>query len=227
VCYETYACWTFKNVSVACSDQVEPNPMRIAQKMTQQRFGGPPRGINGKRSILVRYAAQWPIADKSSDEMLLFVDRIQFEAADLQGVEGDEQKRRRQIDRPSWHTDPMQEVRALMSDIATPPDGDEIHFLCLSSLTEAQREEALVEAFRDGRAKGAMTARAAGMKLDQLKSAHWLMSETMHGVHELHRRMYLPLLAETPLRTGPYQAIHERPRTAEFNVSVHLTFTLK
>lgn len=206
-------------------DQVEPNPMRIAQKMTQQRLGQLAQENTGKRSVLTSYMAQWPITDKSSGEMLVLVDRIQFEAADLQESEGEVQ-RRRPSDRPSWETDPMQELESRMSVITTPSDGDEIHFLFLSSLPDAQHEEALVDAFRDGRAKGSMTARAAGMELDQLQCARWSTSGASE-VHGLQRQMYLPLLAETPLKTGPNQLLQESPRTAEFDVSVHLTFTLK
>jgi hypothetical protein len=209
-------------------DQVEPDPMRMAQQMAQRRMRHRnPESLQddgGKRSILVSYSAQWPIADKSSDEMLVLVDRIQFEAADLQ--DGEEELQEQPA---AWEVDPVKEMQSLMSEMAPKPDGDEIHFLFLSCLTEAQREKALAEAFRDGHAKGAMTARAAGKELGDLQTAHWSPAESdaLHGVHEMHRRTYFPLVAETPFRRRPDQVVHESPCAAEFVVSVHLTFRLK
>ncbi len=192
-------------------EQVESNPMLMAQKMANQRLQRQKHGNNQNRSILLSYVAQWPIGDKTSDEMLLFIDRIQFEAADLQAAEVDEQKGRQQGDSHAWETDPMQEVRSLMmSSMETPPDGDEIHFLFLSSLTETQYEQALAEALRDGRTKAPWRP-AFGMELDQLQRRHWTASDGQHGVNDIHRRMLLPLLAETPLRTAPNQMIHETP----------------
>jgi len=201
-------------------EQAEPDPMRMAQM--RRRLPDPPQGNSRKRSVLASYSAQWPIADKSSDDMLIFVDRIQFEVADLQRVE--EAPKERPLSREN---DPMREIQSVMADMA-PPEGDEIHFLFLSSLTEAQREEVLAEAFRDGHAKAALTARAAGKELDDLCNAHWFpsASEALQGAQEMYH-FYLPLLAETPFRTGTNQAIHLSPRAAKFVMTIHLTFGLK
>ncbi len=209
-------------------DQVEPDPMRMSQQIAQQHMrrlsSQSLEDDDGKRSVLAGYTAQWPIGDKSFNEVLVFVDRIQFEASNLQ--ESDEEPKE---PTPSWQTDPMSEMQSVMSEMYTPEDGDEAHLLFLSSLTDSQHEEALAEAFRDGCAKADMTARAAGRELDDLKGAHWAGStlEALQSAHEIQRRTLLPLLAETPFRAGPNQFVRESLRPAEFVVSIHLTFGLK
>lgn len=211
------------------ADQTEPDPVTMAHKMARRRLrqGRPATSQknNGKKTVVVSYSARWPIDTKSSDEVLIFVDRLQFEAADLPEAEAESPKASEQ----AWESDPVEHMQSLLSDMTRETEGDETHFLFLSRISADQYEEALARAFKDAQSKAAIVARAAGAELDELVTAHYSPAETdgVNHMQEIHRRTSMPLLNETPLGMSKDDCISESPRMIEFVISMHVTYGIK
>ncbi len=177
-----------------------------------------------KRTAVVNFSARWPIEGMSSRELLIFLDRIEYEAAELQEAK-DERK-----PRLPWEVDPVNCVQSAAAQLLEPAEErDEISFLYLASLSEAQREKALSEAICDARSKAAMLARSTGDELGDLHISYLSTSKDDAGIflEEVYRNNRLPVLRETPFQVEPHELVQETPRIAQFNFSVHMRFGLK
>ncbi len=209
-------------------NQVDPDPVRMVQQRTRQRIRRSSRNEEEEQEnkrVVVSYSAVWPIAEKSSDEVLIFVDRLQFESEGLTGSKQEPEE----VATPSWSDDPMEEIQSMMAGF--PPDSieKETHFLFLSRVNDAQLEEAMAEAFADAKLKATRIARAAEAELGELQNAHSLRSETesMYSWHQIQRRSTMPLLTEAPFCVRKDEFVTESPRTVEFVLTVHVTYALK
>ena len=215
-------------------DQVEPNPYTAIQRRRQLRKGKAKTSFVN-RIVLVTYSAIWSIEEMTSDEIMIFSDRLRFESANdespatKQDVQTEEPtKRDFELDIPG--VDEMLEMqRDMMSELEKPPaENRETYFLFLSRLPQPDVEKAVNNACQDARSKASIMAKAVGKKIGELNSVSSFTADTAGrlSIGKIHREQFMPMLQEVYLGDDNNEIFSENPKAAEFNFSIHLTFQL-
>jgi hypothetical protein len=209
-------------------EQVEPSPMQLASRSAARYAAKIPSGGrsagHGERNVVVFYWAKWSISQLTSEEILVLVDRIQFEASEMQKPE-------QEVQMPSledWEANPMGELEAVVSQLSPSADDDPTHILFLSTLDDESHDRAVQAAIADGEQRAKRLAAAAGRALGPLQSIFGVTVEKddLGGASEIHRRAFTPLVNEVPDLVGAHQMLRESQRKAGFRVTVRLTYRL-
>lgn len=208
------------------ADQAEMDPharaRALAAKALKKR---PAKGSAGVRAPGVRVVltAVWDIASMSAEETLKFLDRLRFEAAEDTGAAETAEES------PPW-TSPEEQLRQMASQLAQPPEVDDgPQFLFVAQLGEEQLAKASVDAFAEAQRNAERLARAAGMRLAGLPSLHFRGSTVADGRHDkmMERQRCAALLAGSSYDLRENEIVSDDPRSAEFTVSVNVTYALE
>jgi hypothetical protein len=176
-----------------------------------------------KRDVNVVLTALWDIAAMSAEQTLVFVDRLQFEAApDAGAAEPAEETQ-------PWAT-PEEQVHRFMAHIAQPPADDRApQFLFIAQLSEEQLAKASAEAFTLARQNAERLARTVGMRLGKLGFVHYGVGapEITRADKLLQRQRCGALLAGTSYDLGEHEIVSDHPQSAEFTVKVDVHYQLE
>jgi hypothetical protein len=169
--------------------------------------------------------ATWPIAALSPEETLVLVDQLRFEAATEAGAP-------EPPDEPPAWASPQERLHEMMAHLRRPQEDDGTpQFLFIARMDEEQREKAAVEAFARARQNAERLARAAGMGLGPLASVVQLglgaVEHVRGAARFMERQRCAALLAGTSYDLAEQEAVTDDPRSAEFIVSVTVSYFLQ
>ena len=214
-------------------EQQESGPLSMARRrVAAVKAAAGARGAKNKtngpgnshKQVQATVSAVWPIEDMTSEEVLILVDRLQFETAD-QSEEADQPEL---PESDGWESGLAQQAREMFSGLVDVPEQGGSQFLFVSRLPEDLRKEAVANAVADGRKKAELIAEAAGRQIGDIETIY------TNGIvpHEMQIKRYsqstnMPLLAETSFGSVKDEIILESPRAADFNISLTLSFHLK
>jgi hypothetical protein len=176
-----------------------------------------------KRDVNVVLTAMWDIAAMSAEETLVFVDRLQFEAAtDAGAAEPAEES-------PRWAT-PEEQAHRFMPPIGEPPTEDRApQFLFIAQLGEEQLAKVSAEAFALARQNAERLARTVGMRLGKLGFVHYGVGGPEIGRTDklLNRQRCGALLAGSSYDLGENEIVSDHPQSADFTVKVDVQYQLE
>ncbi len=167
---------------------------------------------------------------KSAEETLVFVDRLQFEAADLAGM--DEAADPAGADEPAdelqpWAS-PEEQFQRMMAQFNTPAADDRApQFLFIAQLGEEQLEQATAKALSLARQDAERLARAMEVRLGgQEHYVHVGVGELDPGRADklLSRQRCGALLAGSAYDLGKNEIVSDDSRSVEFTVTVGVTY---
>jgi hypothetical protein len=207
-------------------DQTDKDPvarMRAdAARTLGNPVGGNPSGDH-KHGVNVVISALWDIASMSAEETLILLDRLRFEATqDVSTAEV--------ADESTTWANPADQLREMMTKMHQPPKDDGIpQFLCISRLGEEQLERALAEAFSRACRKAELLAQSAGKRLGGLSMIHYGNTVLHDGRHDklMERQRCGAMLAGTCYDLGEHEIVSDDPRSAEFSISVNVSYSLE
>jgi hypothetical protein len=183
-----------------------------------QRAAEPPGERN--RDVIVVTTAIWDIAALSAEEALVFVDRLQFEAAtDAVAVAPAEE--------PQAWASPEDKIREFMTHLGRPAAEDRSpQFLFLARMGDEQLADAYAEAFALARRNAESLAQAAGMRLGKLASVHHNLGGPELGRTDKIMNMQRcgALLAGSSYELGENEMVSDDLRSAAFTVKVHVQY---
>ena len=206
-------------------DQIGLDPITKMQAAVAARVRLPAGGSSQPRERGVNQVitALWDIAAMSAEEILVFLDRLRFEAGvDADSAEGAEEP-------PPWET-PEAQLREILTQIHRPPTNDrEPVFLFIARLSEEQQAKATVEAVAQARQNAERLARGAGMRLGTMKSLHFGgFGSAPHRTDKMmDRQRCMALLAGSCYDLAENELISDDPRPAEFTITVNASFALE
>ena len=205
------------------ADQADLDPVSKMRAITgrasrKRPAADVPGGTNrGVRAVLT---AVWEVASMTTEEVLVLVDRLRFEAA------GDGTASDAPEEPPSW-TPPEEQIREMMAQLHQPPADDPAPvFLFVSRPGAAQLESATAEAFSRAREGAEQLARAAGMRLGKLSAVHG-GGATLDAARLMDRQRCAALLAGCTYYPRDDEIVSDDPRSVEFKVSVLASYHLE
>lgn len=175
------------------------------------------------RKVLQAYSAVWPIEEMTSNQILIFADRLRFETQDKPVEEIPPE--------PVIHSeefDPEVFQKQLLARLEPNQDENrEAHFLFRSRLPKDEFELGVKRAFENAKQNAELIASGAGRTLGELQS---ISGHSICGYDHLHKDMQrsslLPMLNEVDLTAGERVLLSENPKPAKFDISLHATYKL-
>lgn len=192
-----------------------------ARRMMQQNAPKQP-SKSGKCEVCRVVTALWDIESMSAEEILVFVDRLQFELSS-------EAESNESAENPSWVSQEEQFANFISSMQAPPLPDDRPQFLYISRLTVEEREKALAKALGFAYAKAETLARAAGWKLGPLSMLSEQSGDYSLGRTDrmMNRQRCGAMLAGSSYDLKENDMVSDNPRSMEFVVVVHTHHTLE
>jgi hypothetical protein len=199
------------------------NPMRAAAARTLGQPAAKDPSSERKRDVNVILTAIWDISAMSAEEILVFVDRLQFEAAtDADAAEPAEETQQ-------WQT-PEEQFRGFMAQMAQPPTEDRApQFLFIARLSEEQWTKASAAAFTLARQNAERLARTAGMHLGKLGHIHYgTVGPPMGRTDKIMSQQRCgAILARSSYEVRENEIISDYPQSAEFTVTMHVQYQME
>ena len=199
-------------------EQVDPDPMSsmMTRRITNRKGYEPPESEDdGKKKINVVYTARWPIDKMSSDQVLIFADRLKFEASELADPESAPEEE------PVWtpDDDPLQ---TMMSQMMEPAADASTRFFFISQLSKEQYQVGLSDALADAQETAETIAKAAGRKIIRIQSIQCSPDTAgqLHMMNRIRRQFEASNLAETSYGQGENEIVSESPKAAVFSVTL-------
>ncbi|MEL7498958.1 MAG: SIMPL domain-containing protein [Planctomycetota bacterium] len=204
-------------------DQVENDPMQAVRK----RFGklSPATSGSNQKKIMISFTALWPIEAMSSDDVLIFADRLRFEVEDL----SDSEETKPEV--PDWSSEmEMEQIQSLMSGMLEMRANDSsTQFLFVSRLSDEKRDEGIRTALDDARSRATVLAQAAGGTLGNLRMINCYQTDLTNpavSYQRMQRNVLTPTLADTSYGAKENEIISESPRAVDFKITVSVMFEL-
>ncbi len=211
------------------SGQTDEEKQMQQMMMQQMRSRGrAPKGLQVPKSVTtaITLTAEWPVWDKSNEELLLFADTLQekIKAADLAG-----------LNEPKQLTPEEEELQAEMEEMMSDygygneqAKPGEPSFVYVAKISEEERATALAAAFEKAKAQAQRLAVAAGAKFGKLSSLSGGTSpsdEDSYGYNGYAMRMMMAQAATSS--DDENEAITASPGLVTFQVMVNATFRLE
>lgn len=201
--------------------QAESEPakqMRAATAMALTRRTGKAATAERRREVNVVATATWPIADKSSEETLVLMDRLQFELAHDAGTSDVAEEP------PEWF-EPEEQMQAMLARMTEPPPVDRApQFLFIATVSEKQLAQAYAEAFAMARQQAEQLTQAMNMRAYRLASIHPTFGalDPLRTDRIMARHRCAALLAGCTLDLTDHDIVSDSPLPAEVVVKVDL-----
>jgi hypothetical protein len=205
--------------------QADLDPMkqlRAATRVALRQRAAKTSSRERKRDVIVVLTALWPIAGMSAEETLVFVDRLQFEAATDAGAPEPAEE--------CPPATPEEQVQEMMAQLAEPPTVDRgPQFLFIAQLGEEPLAKATTEAFTLARQNAERLAWAMGMRLGKLGSVHHTIGGPEPGRPDklLKGQRCAAILAGSAYDLGENEIVSDDPQSAAFTVKVNLHYQLE
>jgi uncharacterized protein YggE len=201
-------------------DTGDPRQQQMEQMMRARmnRPGSRPTAAGGAGRVTVASIAkaEWPLAGKSGEELLVVAYDLQekLKAADLADTKT-----------ASLEEQEAREERAGMDgEEQSAPPGQPV-FLYVAKVSGAQRAAALADAFKQARANAEDLAKAAGATLGGLKA---LQSQSdMEQLQMMQWGRYSPYGQQTAQTPEPGEALAPQPGPVTLRLTVSASFAIK
>jgi hypothetical protein len=177
-----------------------------------------------KLEVCVILTAIWDIAALSAEELLVFVDRLRYEAAE------DDPPAAEPAEEPTEWSSPEDILRYSMTQVwGQGAESREPQFLFIARLSEEQLATASAEAFALARRNAENLARAMGMRVAQVSYVNFGVGDTEPSRTDLMmaRQRSWSLLAGCSYTPGENEMISDDPRSAEFRVRADVSYHLE
>ena len=177
-----------------------------------------------ERDVRMILTAMWDIAALSVEEVLVFVDRLRFEAT-TDAEESEEAE-----GPPPWAS-PEEQIRSLMAQMRPPITEDHSpQFLYVTRLSQEQLAKAQAEAFLQAQRNAEQLARAMGRSLGiatfvRCDFGRQAGTETRPDAL-LKRQRCASLLAGSVVELQEHDQVSDDSRSASFAINVHMTYQL-
>ena len=209
--------------------QAEPSPMDMARMMHQNSGGQAPAS-----EVAMRFTSLWPVEGMSAEEVLIFVDRILFEASgsddsddapfnplEAFGFSGEN------IEGEAFGqqmAEMMKKMQDRMEKQLSPPKRD-MNILFLTRLAESDRLNLLSEAIVDATRQGTEIARTVGCRVGDILSID--DAAYVPGQNKLdYWKNQLAFLNDLPYGHTDDEVIAMGPKEAEFHKNLRVSFEL-
>jgi hypothetical protein len=225
---------SLSNVESAQRKQFE---MMVRQRMTA-RGKQLPKGLQVPKSFAVssRLAAEWPLESQTTEELLLESEALKekIKVADLAGT-----KQAKELSPEEQEL--AEEMAEMMAEHGEEPvPVGEPLFTYVARITEAERDQAMADAFRKAKAQAERLAGAAGVKLGPLVALSGsgggssAMADPdmygMYGGYDYHRQQYFQQLIASGGATdddeSQNQAVGTEPGGLKFTFMVNAMFAI-
>jgi uncharacterized protein YggE len=212
------------------------NQQRQMEMMMAQRIRGggakkPKKEEKPQVNVSTTLTAQWPLRAKETEELLIAANTLQekIKAADLAGTKDAKLSPEEEEAFAEMEESGMGRYGG---DEGPKPGEPSFHFY--TSITEAEKEKSLADAFKKAKEKAARVAKAAGSELGKLAS----LTETEAGADSDDYRsayggdpyayqMMQQLRSSGGDDSGPAEGVGIQPGKVTYRVSVHASFELK
>jgi hypothetical protein len=202
------------------ADPLQPMRAAAARALGQRPAQNPPG--DRPRELLVVLTAMWRISEMSAEETLVFMDRLQFEAADGEAAEP--------ADEPQPWASPQEQLHEILARMGQPSAADRApQFLFISELGEEQWAKAFEEAFTQARLKAERQARALGRRLGRLGHVSQGVNLVDGARTDLvmRRQRCMGLLAGASYSLSGNDIVSDDPRCVDFAVKVDAHYALE
>jgi hypothetical protein len=209
------------------TDHVNTDPMLAATQAAQRAMGKHLRPAatddGGRRKVYARLTAIWSLQSKSADEVLVFWDRIKFEAHDITGAPTIEKKANAWDEMENAVEQFVTSLGEQTSDARTPK------FLFISQLTDQGYQEALSKAIPIARENAAKLAQAEGKQLDSISYLSGGLTFVDSHLPEamMQRQSCLSLLANSSYDLQHNETASDNADPVRFDVQVHVSYHMK
>jgi hypothetical protein len=204
-------------------DSDPASPMKAAAAQAAGRRPAQVSRSDGKKDVILGLTAMWEVASKSAEAILVFMDRLQFEAADIAGeAESGEEL-------PKWPT-PEERMQELIANLGKRNvDSRAPRFLFISQLSEERLEQAMMEAFSVARRNAERLARAAGKQIGDLLHLTRGAQAAEFARHDrlIQQQRCLAMLAGSSYHLKENEIVSDDPRSVEFAVNVHVSYQIE
>lgn len=202
-------------------EQVEPSPLHMVRR--RQGAAGPKKG--GQRTVQKRFTALWSVEGKTADEMLIFADRLLFEATEEDDAPPEVVADPSEVD---WESPEamgryMSEMTDHMQTQLEPKEAD-MNLMFLARLSTEQQQALLREAGDIARKDAVEIAAATGNVLGELHSID------RYDHHRIARKnienwaQSLSFVNEIPYGDSDFEILSFGPRRVSFDVKLTTSF---
>ena len=219
------------------ADQDATDPLKqmgaTAAKVLSRRPGRAPAAEPG-RKVIVILTALWDIAALSAEELLVFVDRLHYEAAGDEKAAAEEaapvaEEHEVTEENAAWLMS-QEMIRQSMAQLAAQHgEGRDPQFLFIARLGEEEVDKATEEALDQARRNAERQARALAMPLGQVGMV--MMSfggpEYDRADQIMQRQRCGALLTGCTYTPSENEIVSDDPRSAEFRVKVDVNYYME
>lgn len=209
--------------SARLPEQAEVDVFKAAAARGMSHLQSPTEPVAKTRKVFQAYSAVWSIEEMTSNQILIFSDRLRFETQDKPVEES--------LPEPDFESeefDPEMFQKQLLARMEpNREENREAHFLFRSRLPKEEFESGIKNACENARRNAELIASGAGRKLGDLQSisGHSICGYD-HLHNDVHRSSLLPMLNEVDLTAGERVSLSENPKPAKFDISLHASYKL-
>jgi uncharacterized protein YggE len=216
---------TFEDVRTEAAD-----PRQAMERMMRQRMGmraggnrpttGPAGGAGGNVKVVVTLKAQWPLAGKSPEDVLVAAHELQekvkaADLADMKTASLEEQEAREE----QAGNDPSEQG---------PAPGEPV-FLFVARISDEERAKAMADAFNKAKAQAQDLAKAAGAQLGALKQISGQVAPDVNAMQYQYMQYarYQGIYNDVTNSGDANEAIGMQPGAVTTRVAVSASFAIK
>lgn len=203
-------------------EQTDPSIYQSPMTRGMPNLHGPEPEVR-TRKVFQAYLAVWSIENMSSNEILIFSDRMRFETQD-KNIEEDPQDSATDLN----EFDPQMLHKQLLSRMEpNREENREAHFLFRARLPKKEFETGVAIACEDAMANAKLLAAGVGRKVGNLRSVSGHSIGRIDQIqNDMHRSNQHPMLNEVDLTADEWVSLSENPKPARFTISFHASYEL-